>query len=802
MSACRCVLALLSLSAQAALAGSPALNLILPRGAQRGTELVVNLHGERLAEPQTLLFYRPGITLKSLEGVNAGHVRATLTLAPDCPLGLHAIRLVTSSGISHVRLFSVGNCPEIVEAEPNSDRRTPQRVTLPTTINGTIDAEDVDYFAFDAAAGQRLNFEIEAMRLGDSVFDPHLSVFDAAGAVLASADDTMLVRQDCVISHVFAQAGPYTVAVREASFRGDGNCRYRLHVGEFPRPQGVFPPGGAPGAALDLRWLGDPACSTERVTIPEAAAGDFALFPSTPAGVAPSGVPFRVDALAQTLEVEPNDALEAATPAAAPGALAGVLQAPGDVDWFRFAVVKGQGYDIRVQGRALRSPIDSVIGVRRVGGDQSADNDDAAGPDSALRFTATDDGQCALYIHDLLRGGGELYTYRVEITPVAPRLLLSAPPEFQHLAVPQANRNAMVVSLARQDYGGAMRLAIGQPPAGVALLGAAAEGPAGVDMPASLNAMPIVLEAAADAPLAAALCDFVARPADGAATPSAAFAQSVRLTEFMDNTMAAAELSRLPVAVTRRAPFSIQVDEPRVPLVRRGRVDVRVVAQRADGFAEPISLRVLWTPPGVGSGTATIPADKTDATIALDANDGAALGSWPLVVVAVANADGPLQVASQYAHLQVAEAQLDLALERARLTQGAQCEMLVKATRKAGFAGTATAELRGLPKNVTAPPLQVTADAAEWRFALSAAADAPVGRYDGVYVAVTIPMEGGAVAFASPANQLFVDAPLPPESPQAAAPPPPPGQPPADPGRRSRPARRPEFAPGGAGGGT
>ena len=89
-----------------------------------------------------------------------------MAIALDCPTGLLPLRLVTVSGITELKLFSIGNCPEISEAEPNGDAKQPQTVTLPVTINGTITSEDIDYFAFTAAKDQRLNFEIEAMRLG------------------------------------------------------------------------------------------------------------------------------------------------------------------------------------------------------------------------------------------------------------------------------------------------------------------------------------------------------------------------------------------------------------------------------------------------------------------------------------------------------------------------------------------------------------------------------------------------------------------------------------------------------------
>ena len=43
-------------------------------------------------------------------------------------------------------------------------------------------------------------------------------------------------------------------------------------------------------------------------------------------------------------------------------------------------------------------------------------------------------------------------------------------------------------------------------------------------------------------------------------------------------------VDRLAVAVTEEAPYSIEVVEPKVPLVRGGSMDLKVVAKRKEGF--------------------------------------------------------------------------------------------------------------------------------------------------------------------------------------------------------------------------
>ena len=747
----------------AAWAGSPSLGRIDPPGAQRGKQVTLDLYGERLANPLDVLCYRPGVTLATLEGVDDGHVRATLEIASDCRPGVLPMRLVTHSGITQLRLFFVGGSPEISETEPNNDRDKPQHVDSPVTINGRITNEDIDYFEIQAAAGQRLNFEIEAMRLGEIVFDPQIELSDARGAVLASADDTPLVQQDAIISHTFDADGAYRISVREASYQGNDACRYRLHIGAFPRPQGVFPPGGAPGATQTVRWLGDTALGEQEVVLPVEGSPDTGLFAEDAQGIAPSPVPVRVTDLPSTVEVEPNDKREQATEMALPGAAAGVLAAAGDTDWYHLVGKQGQNIIVRVWGRELRSPIDSVLSAFKSDGTHALTNDDTGGPDSMLRFGVAGDDEFYLNVRDLLGRGGELFTYWLEVTEVAPRLSLSTPPETQHLAVPVGNRNAIVINAARGDFGGPLIVGADDLPPGVTLHAAT--------MADNVGAMPIVLEAAADAAPAARLTDLVGRHADENQNIHGRLQQTLRLTEYMNNTMASQTVERLPVAVIDAAPFSVQIVGPHVPLVRMGSIEVTVEAQRAEGFAQPIQLSIPWAPPGVGAGTAVIAGDQTTATLHLNANDKAFLGQWPLVVLATADVGGPLQTSSQLATLSVAEPYKQLSVDRARVTLAQTTEVLVKLEAKENFPGEGRVELRGLPRGVTSEALPMTAETSELRFTVMAAEDAHVGQHGGMHAWAEIPLEGGVVRFRSPDQVLFVDKPLPPniEQPQQQA---------------------------------
>ena len=113
-----------------------------------------------------------------------------LAIAADCPLGEHAFRLRTRSGISVLRTFWVGALRDIPEKENNNRFAKPQVVPLGATVNGRITREDVDFFAIDAKKGQRISVEIEGLRLATTMFDPYLAIYDQRRFVLAEADDS------------------------------------------------------------------------------------------------------------------------------------------------------------------------------------------------------------------------------------------------------------------------------------------------------------------------------------------------------------------------------------------------------------------------------------------------------------------------------------------------------------------------------------------------------------------------------------------------------------------------------------
>ena len=753
-------------------AATPSLGAIRPVGGQRGTELEITLSGARLGDAQEIVYYQRGIATLSLKKVDDNNVKAKIKIAADCPLGLHDLRVRTASGISELRTFSVGALKEIVEVEPNNDFQAPQAIAMNVTVTGIADNEDVDYYVVQAKKGERISAEVEGLRLGITEFDPCVAILNAKRFELGVSDDAALVWRDGFTSVLAPEDGKYIIQVRESAYAGNGACIYRLHVGNFPRATAVMPGGGKPGETVQVRWIGDPSGDvTTTIKLPEKAEREFGIERQDEKGISPYPNAFRLTALSNVLEKEPNDDQAHATAFQAPAALNGVIEKPGDVDQFIFKATKGQVFDIHCYARRIRSPLDPVMYLGKKGGGAMLGADDSFGPDSFFRFQAPEDAEYAVWLIDQLGKGGPDYAYRVEVTPVVPQLVVTTNAEqiplgtgVMSLAVPKGNRQAILLYGNRSDFGGELNLSAAGLPAGVSV-----EAPT---IAASQVAVPVLFSAKPDAALAVTLTDVLGKPADAKLNVPSRFEQVSVLVLGQNNVNVwSRTVESLAVAVTEECPYTIEIVEPKVPLVRGGSMGLKVRAIRKAGFTAPISVYLPWNPPGVGSGGGIqIPEKQNEAVIPMNADGGAELRTWKIVVNGASGvASGPISVSSQLANLTIAAPYLGLAYTAASVEQGKEVDMAVKVAKAVDFPGEATVTLIGLPNKVTTDVKKITKDTTDLMFHIKTDKTSPAGNHASLFCQVVITQNGEPIVHNIGTGALRIDVPLPPK-PSAAAP--------------------------------
>lgn len=770
-------------------AASPRLSSITPRGVQRGQEHVLSFNGSNLADAQEIFFYSPGFEVTKLEPAG-NKVQVTVQVAADCRLGEHVAQVRTASGISDYRTFYVEQLPEVAEKEPNSDFEEPQAIELNVVVGGTVANEDVDYYVVEAKKGQRISAEVVAMRLGTALFDPYVAILDSRRFELSARDDSALALQDGFATIVAPEDGKYIIEVRESAY-GNGNL-YRLHVGTFPRPTAVFPAGGKAGEPTEVTFLGDPSAQMKQTVVPPTdAEPDFGVFAEDEGGIAPTPNAFRVFEHGNAFETEPNNELAQATPVELPLAFNGVIETEGDVDCFKFAAKQGQVFEVECFARRVRSALDPVMNLYRADGGSIAGNDDSRGPDSYFRFSVPADGEYIVRVTDHLGRGGPDFVYRIEFHPVQPQLALSIPrverygQYLQQIYVPRGNRFATLINASRANFSGELVLEGNDLPQGITMHAQ--------PMAANLSSMPVVFEAAADAPVGGKLVDFTARHADPQQNIRGGFQNNADLivgapgqSIYKDKSV-----NRLAIAVVEEVPFHLEIVQPKVPLVRDGSMDLKIVVRRQGDFKGAVNVQFPFRPPGVGAASSvTIPADKDEVVYPINANGNAQIGNWKVFALGSSDVGGAAWVSSQLADLEVAERFVSFAIQRAACEQGDEAQVLCKVATNTPFEGMATAQLLGLPPKTEVADVQFDKDAEEVIFTVKTTPESRVGKHN-LLCQLTIMQNGEPIVSRAGTVQLQIDQPLPEPTETAKAEPQPKEQPAAEAKKPEPPKEKP-----------
>jgi hypothetical protein len=747
-------------------AAYPEFTTTMPNGGQRGQEVQITVTGNRLADFEEFIFMSPGFTFKKIVKAEERSATGIVAIAPTVQLGNHTMRVRTKSGISHGRPFFVGPYPNMDEKEPNDDFASPQVIGFNQTIEGVVQTEDVDHFRISAKKGQRIALEIDALRLGYTNFDPYIAVLDKDRFEIAASDDTILHRQDGYLSVVAPEDGDYTILVRESSYRGGGNNFYRLHVGSFRRPDVVFPAGGKAGSKVKVRFVersGD--AIEEEVQLPAQPDLSYNLLTSA-ADAPPSGNPFRVVSFDNTMEVEPNEAIAQATPTTSePIALNGVIGTPGDVDYFKITLKKGQKVDLQTFGQSLGSPIDSVVNLYDAKSKSLGGNDDGGGRrrlDSKFSVTVPDDGDYFVRVSDHLERGGPSFVYRVEVVASEPSVRFASPNynvndshSRQFIAVPRGGRYAALVNVTRNNISGDMQWQMPQLPAGVKLLTET--------MPKDLGNTTLLFEAANDAPLAGGAYPITLKHTDPKVTTTGFLNQEFDVVRIGNVIYYTETHDLLPVAVVEEAPYQLEIVKPSVPLVAGGVLEIKVRATRTGDHKAPIRVLLNWKPPGISAlGEQTIPEGGSECSFVLDANDATPAGTWKFTVMGESDhGKGRIYNAAPFCEITTMPALMKApTMALTAVEQGKEAELVAKIEHLTPFEGEAEATVVGVPDSIQIEPAKITKDTKEAVFKVKTTDKSPVSKQGNLFVQVKVPVQGGTTIHRiALSSTLRIDAP-------------------------------------------
>lgn len=747
MPSIRHLLLIAAACATSAFAAYPTFTVTKPNGAQRGTEVKLTLTGTQLEDFEALMFFSPGFTQKSVEKVEKNKVELTIAIAPEVPPGNHLMRIRTRTGISHARQFFVGIFPNVEEKEPNSDFDTPQVVQMNSTIEGVVQNEDVDYYRVSLKKGQRLSVEVDGLRLGYTVFDPYVAIIDKNRFEKASSDDTILHRQDGYCSYVAEEDGDYTVMIRESSYRGSGNSYYRLHIGSYRRPDVVFPAGGKIATKTKVRFIEKDGSFEEEAQLPAEIDPDYMMFSKTQEP-APSGNPFRLVTFDNAFEAEPNeDQAKATQVPASPIALNGIIEKPGDIDYFKLPLKKGTTVEVQAFAQSIGSPLDSVVNVYNAKGGSLSGNDDGGGRrrlDSKFKVSIPADGDYYVRVTDHLERGGPNFVYRIELITAEPEVFFASPQYTvndnnyrQFIPVPKGGRYATLVNVTRNNVSGDFKFDVQNMPQGVKLL---------TDVvPKDIGSAPLLFEAAPDAPLGHQVVPISLSAVDPNVKTRGKLRQEFDVVRNGNVVYYTQIEDRLPVAVVEEAPYSLEIVKPAVPLVNNGILELKVAAKRKEGFKAPIRVFMIWKPNGVSAlGEQTIPEGQNECTFQLDANSAAPAGKWNFTVMGESDGgSGRIYNASPFTEVETAPAYLTApAIPLVAVEQGKEAVMVAKLEHLQPFEGEANAQVLGVPDTIPIESAKITKDTKEVAFKVKTDAKSPIGKQGNLFVRVDVPVKG------------------------------------------------------------
>jgi WD40 repeat protein len=652
----------------------PVLHKLTPAAGPRGRELKVRLEGKHLRGATAVTAPHPGIKAVLSPPTRDGAVEVTLTVPATTPAGAYPLRVQTPAGQSAPLPFTVDLFAPVPETEPNDSPRTAQKVTLPATLVGAIGrAGDVDFYRFEARAGQEVGAQVLTGALG-SKLEPVLQLTDADGRVLVESDNGLL-------GYTCPRAGTYALGIRDRDYRGGPGMHYRLHAGDVPVVTAVFPLGLQRGTEAEVRvegvHLGGVRSVRVRAPADAAPGSRLPVALTTPAG-APLGNPTVVvgefpEALA---------AAKASLPV--PGTANGVIATPGATDTWRFAAKKGRRLLLEVNARRLGSPLDSVIEVLDARGQPLPLATLRCLAKTYVMFRDHDSNSPGvrietwgeLAVNDYLLVGSELIRIRA----------LPRNPDDDCQFFAEGGR--------RLAYLGTTPLfhPMGQPMYKVSIH------PPGATFPP--NGLPVVT--------------LYHRNDDG----GAGFGKDSRLVfdppADGDYRVRVGDARgqggpRHAYRLTVRPPqpdFTVRFSPTAPAVAKGGALPIGVTAQRIDGFEGEIDLRLLNLPPGFSAPATSIPAGENSTSFALYAEPTAAVPAKaaPLELGARAVIDGRevVRKATGGVPRVVAPGDIGTTTEQSEVTvkAGGEARVTVTVERRHGFKGRIPLDVRGLPHGV------------------------------------------------------------------------------------------------------
>lgn len=431
---------------------------IQPAGAKAGASLDISIAGKDLDSATQLKFSHSGI-VADFKSTNLFNVKIDTNVPP----GFYDAIVIGKYGSSNPRTFAVGLANELAKTNGIHSFTNAQMITVGSTINGHTDANEIDYFKFNARKGECIVIECEAAEI-DSRLEPIFALRDSNGHELARS------RSSRGLSFTAQDDGAFYAGLHDALYQGGTEFFYRFSIGIFPQIQSMQPVStessdktkfrilghNLPGAAKGTNHIDTLEVSLSR-TNPAVRKARFAI----PAGAGLDLYEYRAQSeygiSKPFLFIFPNQPLisadqtnQATTTAhliSPPCEIAGEFDRNRKSSWFTFEAKKGDIWWFELFSDRLGSASDPLLLVQRIVKSEKPadvlelnDGDENLGGielntksrDPHGRFEAKENGTYKIEIKDL-------FTRNRESAPALYRLSIHRPqPDFQLVTIPSS----------------------------------------------------------------------------------------------------------------------------------------------------------------------------------------------------------------------------------------------------------------------------------------------------------------------------------------------------------------------------
>jgi hypothetical protein len=426
------------------------------RSCSPGQATVLTISGSDLPADLRCHATQTGVTV-AVDNIQPHEAQLHISILPDAPQGPFTLLFAGPASLLKSTTMFIDSLPAMADHGQNHTRESAQAIEGGrASITGYGDGTQSDFYRFEARAGQKMSFEVLTQALR-SPMDPVLRLTNAAGETLAFVDDGA-TGPEPKFTVMFEADGDYWLEVHDSRYAAQG-AEYQLRIGDFPSLTSCYPLAMQRGSSGELGFVGADAAETGNasLSVPKLVT-ETILIPAQGRRTTASWLPVATSRYRQIVE---EDAAGISPGLTLPLGISGRLLEPGEQDVYTLVGEKERSYRYRTRTRSLGSSALLHMKLLDPMGKQVAATAVDSSDEWAFEHTFTESGEYRLEVSDLLRRGGDDFTYWIEIAPadtVTVALKADAAAREDFILQPESGALAVDLTINRFGYAGPLEV--------------------------------------------------------------------------------------------------------------------------------------------------------------------------------------------------------------------------------------------------------------------------------------------------------------------------------------------------------